>query len=81
LSAPHQPYSAWGIGRPLAADLFGRVADWPAVILVALLAIDSHAGDGCRDLYQVNQKPYGCVPAPGRRSPLSQVPFGKENFP
>jgi hypothetical protein len=67
--------------RLLAADLFGQLVGWPAVVLVALLVIDSHAGDGCRSLSHVNQKPYGCVPAPGRRSPLSQVPFGKENFP
>jgi hypothetical protein len=32
--------------RLLPADLFGRVAVWPAVVLVALLVIDSHVGDG-----------------------------------
>jgi len=38
----------------LAADSFGRVAGWPAVVLIALLVIDSHVGDGCRSLPHVD---------------------------
>jgi hypothetical protein len=47
VSVPHQPYSARGIGRPLAAGLRGRATGGGAVFLVALLVIDPHAGDGC----------------------------------
>ena len=54
LSALHQQHSARGIGRPLAAGLRGWVTGWGAVFLVALLGIDSHAGDGCRSLPDVD---------------------------
>ena len=73
--------AAQRLRRLLAAGLRGRATGGGAVFLVTLLAIDSPAGDRGRSLSHVNQKPYSCVPAPGRRSPLSQVPFGKENIP
>jgi hypothetical protein len=38
----------------LAADLRGWATGWGAVFLVALLGIDSHAGDGCRSLPDVD---------------------------
>jgi hypothetical protein len=54
LSAQFKVPAAPRLRRPLAAGLRGWVTGWGAVFLVALLGIDSHAGDGCRSLPDVD---------------------------
>jgi hypothetical protein len=44
-SAQFKMPAAPRLRRLLAADLFGRITGGCAVVLIALLVIDSHAGD------------------------------------
>jgi hypothetical protein len=46
VSAQFKVPAAPRLRRLLAADLFGRFTGWSAVILIALLVVDSHTGDG-----------------------------------